>query len=308
MNIHGEVLHVPYRGAALAVADLATGAVTMSFASLAAALPLIQADKLRAVAVTPLELMPQLPDVWLSTVRRPLRGDLIRGFGENCQFFERGSVHHDDDAILRLHDAAALPPTKTLVDALTARPADLSKLALREFNPQCRAARRTLLGTREPQQSVCKTRRQFQQSNLGNVLVGLPQPTTQDVHDLGPHLGMILKEGENVMVLKDRQAARSDRPGVGRPLLAVKQRNLAEYFPRWNDREHDLLAVGRRHTDAHTTAQNRHQAVAGGPHEEDGLAGRTGAHANLREQDISLFRFELAEEQALAEQAARFIS
>jgi len=53
-----EVLPVPYRGAALAVADLATGAVTMSFASLAAALPLIQADKLRAVAVTLLELMP----------------------------------------------------------------------------------------------------------------------------------------------------------------------------------------------------------------------------------------------------------
>jgi tripartite-type tricarboxylate transporter receptor subunit TctC len=58
-----DVLHVPYRGAAPAVTDVATGAVTMSFSSYAAALPLIQAGKIRAVAVTSLERMPQLPDV-----------------------------------------------------------------------------------------------------------------------------------------------------------------------------------------------------------------------------------------------------
>ncbi len=58
-----DVLHVPYRGAAPAVTDVAVGAVTMSFTSLAAALPLIQDGKLRAVAVTSRERMPQLPDV-----------------------------------------------------------------------------------------------------------------------------------------------------------------------------------------------------------------------------------------------------
>jgi tripartite-type tricarboxylate transporter receptor subunit TctC len=58
-----DVLHVPYRGAAPAVTDVAVGAVTMSFASLAAALPLIQGGKIRAVAVTSRERMPQLPDV-----------------------------------------------------------------------------------------------------------------------------------------------------------------------------------------------------------------------------------------------------
>ena len=36
-----NVLHVPYRGSAPAVTDVATGAVTMSFSSLAAALPLM---------------------------------------------------------------------------------------------------------------------------------------------------------------------------------------------------------------------------------------------------------------------------
>jgi tripartite-type tricarboxylate transporter receptor subunit TctC len=58
-----DVLHVPYRGAAPAVTDVATGAVTMSFSSLAAALPLIQDGRLRAVAVTSRQRMPQLPDV-----------------------------------------------------------------------------------------------------------------------------------------------------------------------------------------------------------------------------------------------------
>jgi tripartite-type tricarboxylate transporter receptor subunit TctC len=58
-----DVLHVPYRGAAPAVTDVAVGAVTMSFASLAAALPLMQDGKLRAVAVTSRERMPQLPEV-----------------------------------------------------------------------------------------------------------------------------------------------------------------------------------------------------------------------------------------------------
>ena len=47
-----DVLHVPYRGAAPAVTDVAVGAVTMSFASLAAALPLIQDGRLREVTAT----------------------------------------------------------------------------------------------------------------------------------------------------------------------------------------------------------------------------------------------------------------
>jgi tripartite-type tricarboxylate transporter receptor subunit TctC len=58
-----DVLHVPYRGSVPAVTDVATGAVTMSFASLAAALPLIQDGRVRPVAVTSRERMPQLPDV-----------------------------------------------------------------------------------------------------------------------------------------------------------------------------------------------------------------------------------------------------
>ena len=58
-----DVLHVPYRGTMPAVTDVAVGAVTMSFASLAASLPLLQDGRLRAVAVTSRGRMPQLPEV-----------------------------------------------------------------------------------------------------------------------------------------------------------------------------------------------------------------------------------------------------
>jgi tripartite-type tricarboxylate transporter receptor subunit TctC len=85
MNIMAgtDVLHVPYRGAAPAVADVATGAVTMSFSSLAAALPLMEAGKIRAVAVTSLERMPQLPNVAPLQEGAPgLRGyELLNWFG-----------------------------------------------------------------------------------------------------------------------------------------------------------------------------------------------------------------------------------
>jgi tripartite-type tricarboxylate transporter receptor subunit TctC len=58
-----NVLHVPFRGAAPAVTGVASGTVTIGFTSLAAAQGLMQAGKVRAVAVTSLERMPQLPDV-----------------------------------------------------------------------------------------------------------------------------------------------------------------------------------------------------------------------------------------------------
>jgi tripartite-type tricarboxylate transporter receptor subunit TctC len=78
-----KVLHVPYRGSAPAVTDVAAGVVTMSFSSLAAALPLIKAGQLRAVAVTSKEPMPQLPDVEpLSAGDPKLKGyELLNWFG-----------------------------------------------------------------------------------------------------------------------------------------------------------------------------------------------------------------------------------
>ena len=59
-----ELVHVPYKGSAPAVADLLAGRVHLMFDNLASALPNIRAGSLRALAVTTLRrssFMPELP-------------------------------------------------------------------------------------------------------------------------------------------------------------------------------------------------------------------------------------------------------
>ncbi|HZP78630.1 MAG TPA: tripartite tricarboxylate transporter substrate-binding protein [Pseudolabrys sp.] len=113
-----DVLHVPYRGSAPAVTDVATGAVTMSFSSLAAVLPLMQGGKIRAVAVTSLERMPQLPDVAPLAEGSPgLKGyELLNWFGI---FITAGTP---EPIVARLNDVinTALK-NKAIADNLTAQ-------------------------------------------------------------------------------------------------------------------------------------------------------------------------------------------
>jgi tripartite-type tricarboxylate transporter receptor subunit TctC len=58
-----DIIHVPYKGAGPAVADLMAGQVTMMIDNLPSSLPHIQAGKLRALAVTSKERVAELPDV-----------------------------------------------------------------------------------------------------------------------------------------------------------------------------------------------------------------------------------------------------
>jgi tripartite-type tricarboxylate transporter receptor subunit TctC len=106
-----NVLHVPYRGAAPAVTDVATGAVTMSFTSLAAAQGLMQAGKIRAVAVTSLEPMPQLPGVAPLQEGAPgLKGyELLNWFG----LFSTGGTPADMVERLNTLTVKALAESKT---------------------------------------------------------------------------------------------------------------------------------------------------------------------------------------------------
>jgi tripartite-type tricarboxylate transporter receptor subunit TctC len=64
-NKMGDVnlTHVPYKGAAPALNDTLSGQVPLYFASVAPTIPLIQAGKLRAVAVTGAQRSKQLPEV-----------------------------------------------------------------------------------------------------------------------------------------------------------------------------------------------------------------------------------------------------
>jgi tripartite-type tricarboxylate transporter receptor subunit TctC len=58
-----RITHVPYKGAAPQIADLAAGQITMGYTSVAAAIGLIRAGKLRPIGVTSKERVSALPDV-----------------------------------------------------------------------------------------------------------------------------------------------------------------------------------------------------------------------------------------------------
>jgi tripartite-type tricarboxylate transporter receptor subunit TctC len=58
-----DLVHVPYRSAALAVTDLLAGQVQMEFETMPLLLPHIEAGKLKALAIADATRNPQLPDV-----------------------------------------------------------------------------------------------------------------------------------------------------------------------------------------------------------------------------------------------------
>ncbi len=58
-----DIVHVPYKGGGPSITDLVAGNVQMTFEGTSVLLPLIKAGKLRALAVTTVKRIPQLPDV-----------------------------------------------------------------------------------------------------------------------------------------------------------------------------------------------------------------------------------------------------
>ncbi len=63
MLAHTQIGHVPYKGAAPAVADTMGGHVHMTFAPVAAAVPPVAANKLRGLGISTLKRSKALPDV-----------------------------------------------------------------------------------------------------------------------------------------------------------------------------------------------------------------------------------------------------
>jgi tripartite-type tricarboxylate transporter receptor subunit TctC len=58
-----KIIHVPYKGGALAVNDLIAGHIELSFSDMVPAVPHIKSGRLRGVAVTTPERSPTIPDV-----------------------------------------------------------------------------------------------------------------------------------------------------------------------------------------------------------------------------------------------------
>ncbi len=99
--------HVPYKGAAPQIADVAGKHITMTFVSIGAALPFIEGNRVRPIAVTSTTRVSVLPDVPAIAEYPPLKGfELVNFFG----FFGPAGL---PDAVLRRLNAAAVEGLKS---------------------------------------------------------------------------------------------------------------------------------------------------------------------------------------------------
>ena len=102
-----KIVHVPYKGAAPQLADLAGKHVTMTFVSIGAAKPFIDSGKIRPIAVTSATRVAALPDVPAIAEYKPLAAyELVNFFG----FLGPAGM---PDAVLRRLNSAAVQALKT---------------------------------------------------------------------------------------------------------------------------------------------------------------------------------------------------
>ncbi len=97
MLSNAGIMHVPYKGAAPAVADVMGGHVSMTFAPIAAVVPMIKANRLRALGVTAATrtaIFPQIPTIAESGVAG------YDAAGWNGLFLPRAASR---DIVMRVH-------------------------------------------------------------------------------------------------------------------------------------------------------------------------------------------------------------
>jgi tripartite-type tricarboxylate transporter receptor subunit TctC len=127
-----EILHIPYKGAAPQLADLAGKHVTMTYVSIGAALPFIESGRIRPIAVTSTTRVSALPDVPPIAAHPPLAGfELVNFFG----FF--GPAGLPDPILRRLNTAAVqalkMPELAAKLRAVGFEPAPNTPEQFREF-------------------------------------------------------------------------------------------------------------------------------------------------------------------------------
>ena len=125
-----DMVHVPYRGAALALTDLIGGQVQVMIDNMAASLEHIRAGRLRALAVTTATRLETLPDL-------PTVGEFVPGF-EASSMNGLGAPKHTPAEIVdklnkEINAALADPKIKARIadlglTPLVGSPADLEKL------------------------------------------------------------------------------------------------------------------------------------------------------------------------------------
>ncbi len=143
-NITGEllnsmagthILHVPYKGSAPAIADVAGGQVSMTFASGAASLPFISSGKIRPIGVTsskPMKAFPDVPPIKASPELKDFELDNWFGF-----FTKAGTP----EAIIKKLNAATVkalsdPDVVKALETQGAEPAPMTPQEFADFRNQ----------------------------------------------------------------------------------------------------------------------------------------------------------------------------
>jgi tripartite-type tricarboxylate transporter receptor subunit TctC len=113
-----QIEHVPYKGAAQQLADVAGKHITTTLSSIGATLPFIDSGKVRPIAVTSTERVSKLPNVPTVAEYKPLAGY------EFINFFSFYGPANLPDPILRKLNSAATQALKN--PALNAKLKDLA--------------------------------------------------------------------------------------------------------------------------------------------------------------------------------------
>ncbi|AMM25432.1 tripartite tricarboxylate transporter substrate binding protein [Variovorax sp. PAMC 28711] len=93
------VLHIPYKGTALAIPDLISGKVDVMFDSLPTGMPHVRDGRLRALGVTSLKRSPLAPDL-------PAIAETLPGFESNTWFGLYGPKALPPELVARINTAA----------------------------------------------------------------------------------------------------------------------------------------------------------------------------------------------------------
>lgn len=94
-----SVLHIPYKGTALAIPDLISGKIDVLFDALPTGMPHVRDGRLRALGVTSLKRSPLAPDL-------PPIADTLPGFESNTWFGLYGPKGMPADLVTRINTAA----------------------------------------------------------------------------------------------------------------------------------------------------------------------------------------------------------
>jgi tripartite-type tricarboxylate transporter receptor subunit TctC len=129
-----NMVHIPYRGAPPALADLISGRVQVMFPDMPSSIEYIRAGTLRALAVTAATRSPLLPDL-------PTVGDFVPGYEASAWFGVGAPRHTPVDIVGELNKEINAVLSDPKVEArladlggtvLAGSPADFSKLIAEE--------------------------------------------------------------------------------------------------------------------------------------------------------------------------------